>query len=89
VRELGLAGATVLKGSEGFGAHSVVHTSQLLVMSTDLPVVVEIVDVEEKIKLLLPHLETMVQEGMITMEYVVVLMYRHGRDGDESAARRQ
>jgi PII-like signaling protein len=46
-------------------------------MSYDLPVVIEIVDTEEKIKLLLPHLETMVQEGMITMEYVVVLMYRH------------
>ena len=46
-------------------------------MSADLPVVIEIVDTEEKIKLLLPHLETMVQEGMITMEYVVILMYRH------------
>jgi PII-like signaling protein len=76
-RELGLAGATVLRGSEGFGAHSVVHKSSLLEMSTDLPVVIEIVDVEEKIKLLLPYLETMVQEGMITMEHVVVLMHRH------------
>jgi PII-like signaling protein len=77
VRELGLAGATVLRGSEGFGANSVVHTSQLLTMSTDLPVVIEVVDSEEKIKLLLPHLETMVQEGMVTMEYVMILMYRH------------
>jgi uncharacterized protein len=77
VRELGLAGATVLRGSEGFGAHSVVHTTHLLEMSTDLPVVIEVVDTEDKIKLLLPHLETMVQEGMITMEYVVILMYRH------------
>jgi hypothetical protein len=78
VRELGLAGATVLRGSEGFGAHSVVHTSNLLAMSTDLPILIEIVDSEQKIKLLLPHLETMVKEGMITMEYVVILMYRHG-----------
>jgi PII-like signaling protein len=76
-RELGLAGASVFRGSEGFGAHSVVHKTALLEMSYDLPVVIEIVDTEEKIKLLLPHFETMVQEGMITMEYVVVLMYRH------------
>jgi PII-like signaling protein len=76
VRGLGLAGATVLRGSEGFGANSVVHKARLLEMSTDLPIVIEIVDTEEKIKLLLPHLETMVQEGMITMEYVVVVLYR-------------
>jgi PII-like signaling protein len=75
-RELGLAGATVLRGSEGFGANSVVHKASLLDMSSDLPVVIEIVDSEEKIKLLQPHLETMVREGMITMEYVVILMYR-------------
>lgn len=78
VRELGLAGATVLRGTEGFGAHSVVHKSSLLEMSTDLPIVVEIVDVEERVKRLLPHLESMVQEGMITMEYVVILLYREG-----------
>jgi uncharacterized protein len=77
-RELGLAGATVLRGAEGFGAHSVVHTTTLLEMSTDLPIVVEIVDIEEKIRLLLPYLETMVQEGMITMEHVLILMYHHG-----------
>jgi PII-like signaling protein len=77
VRELGLAGATVLRGTEGFGANSVVRRSSLLEMSTDLPIVVEIVDAEEKVKLLLPHLETMVGEGMITMEYVAILMYRH------------
>ena len=76
-RELGLAGATVLRGVEGFGANSVVHRSTLLEMSADLPILVEIVDTEERVKLLLPHLETMVQEGMITMEYVVILMYRH------------
>jgi PII-like signaling protein len=77
VRELGLAGATVLRGTEGFGANSVMHTSHLLEMSTDLPIVIEIVDSEDKINLILPHLEAMVQEGMITMEYVVILMYRH------------
>jgi PII-like signaling protein len=78
VRELGLAGATVLRGTEGFGAHSVVHKASLLEMSTDLPIVVEIVDTDDNVRRLLPHLETMVQEGMITMEHVVVLTYRHG-----------
>lgn len=77
VRELGLAGGTVLQGTEGFGANSVVHKAALLEMSTDLPIVIEVIDTEEKVRLLLPHLETMVQEGMITMEYVVILMYRH------------
>ena len=76
-RELGLAGATVLRGTEGFGASSIVHKSALLEMSTDLPVVIEIVDEEEKVKTLLPWLEGMVKEGMVTMEYVVVLVYRH------------
>jgi PII-like signaling protein len=82
VRELGLAGATVLRGSEGFGANSVVHKAALLEMSSDLPVVIEIVDSEDKVNLLLPHLEKMVREGMVTMENVLVLMYRHG---DEAA----
>lgn len=54
------------------------HKSALLEMSTDLPVVIEIVDGEKKVKLLLPWLEGMVKEGMITMEYVVVLVYREG-----------
>jgi PII-like signaling protein len=84
-RELGLAGASVFRGSEGFGAHSVIHKAALLEMSADLPVIIEIVDTEEKIQLLLPDLETMVQEGMITMEHVVVLMYRHGQGGEPPA----
>ena len=84
VRELGLAGATVLRGSVGFGAHSVVHKSTLLEMSADLPIVIEIVDTNDKIQLLLPHLEKMVLEGMITMEYVVILMYRHGGEPQTS-----
>jgi PII-like signaling protein len=76
-RELGLAGATVLRGSEGFGANSVVHKAALLEMSSDLPIVIEIVDTEPRVRQLLPHLESMVREGMITMEYVVILIYRH------------
>ncbi len=76
-RELGLAGATVLRGTQGFGANSVVHKARLLEMSSDLPIVIEIVDTEPKVRSLLPHLEAMVTEGMITMEYVTILMYRH------------
>ena len=76
VRELGVAGATVLRGTEGFGAHSVVHKARLLEMSADLPVVVEIVDSRAKIEGLVPHLDAMVGEGMITMENVRVVAYR-------------
>lgn len=76
--ELGLAGATVLHGSMGFGAHSRLHTSRLLELSTDLPVVVEIVDSGEKIQLLLPFLDEAVQEGLITLEAVTVIRYRAG-----------
>ena len=75
-RELGLAGATVLRGPMGFGAHSHLHTSKILRLSTDLPMVIEIVDTEEKINLLLPHLDEMVQEGLVTLEGVKVLKYR-------------
>jgi PII-like signaling protein len=75
-RQLGLAGATVLRGTQGFGAHSVVHKAKLLELSADLPIVVEIVDSAEKIKTLLPHLDELVKEGMITMEEVRILAYR-------------
>ena len=77
-RELGLSGATVLRGTTGFGANSVLHTSNVLELSTDLPMVIELVDSEANIKKLLPHLETMVREGMITMEHVRILVYRRG-----------
>jgi len=75
-RELGLAGATVLRGPMGFGAHSRLHTAKILRLSLDLPVVIEIVDSEEKINQLLPHLDEMVQEGLVTLESVQVLKYR-------------
>jgi uncharacterized protein len=74
-RKLGLAGATILRGTEGFGANSVIHKTSLVEMSTDLPIVIEIVDSQEKVNTLLPQLQTMVQEGMITMEHVAILMY--------------
>jgi hypothetical protein len=76
VRAAGLAGATVLRGIEGFGAHSRVHTSRILRLSEDLPVVVEIVDTAENIERVLPGLDEMVSEGMVTTERVHVIAYR-------------
>lgn len=75
-RELHLAGATVLRGPMGFGAHSRIHTTKLLRLSEDLPIVIEIVDTQQKIDELLPHVEQMVHEGLITLEDVRVIKYR-------------
>lgn len=75
-REAGLAGATVLRGPMGFGANSHMHTTKILRLSMDLPIVIEIVDSPEKIEAFLPHLDEMVQEGMVTLEKVRVLKYR-------------
>lgn len=76
-RELNLAGATVVRGIMGYGANSRLHTSKILRLSEDLPVIIEIVDTEEKIKLILPFLDERVTEGLITMEKVQVIRYRH------------
>jgi len=78
-RELGLAGATVLRGPMGFGANSRMHTANLLELSSDLPVVIEIVDSADKVENLLPFLDETVAEGLITIEGVRVLRYRHNR----------
>jgi PII-like signaling protein len=78
-RELGLAGATVLRGAMGFGANSRVHTTKLLELSTDLPLLIEIVDSAEKVQQLLPFLDEAVAEGLITIEAVRVLRYRSNR----------
>jgi PII-like signaling protein len=79
-REQGLAGATVLRGLEGFGAHSRIHTVKVLRLSEDLPIVVEIVDLPERISRFLPTLDKMVTEGLVTLEKVNVLIYRHNAD---------
>lgn len=75
-RELGLAGATVLRGPMGFGAKSRLHTAKILRLSMDLPIVVEIVDSEEQINRLLPLLDEMVTDGLVTLEDVRVIKYR-------------
>jgi PII-like signaling protein len=77
-RERGLAGATVLRGLEGFGAHSHLHTAKVLRLSTDLPVVIEIVDTEEKIEAFLPEIDAAIAEGLVTLEKVEVRFYRSG-----------
>ncbi|GAB4337207.1 MAG: DUF190 domain-containing protein [Candidatus Abyssubacteria bacterium] len=76
-RKRGLAGATVLRGFLGFGANSRIHTAKILRLSEDLPVVIEIVDGEERIEAFLPDLDGMLEEGLVTVERVRVFAYRH------------
>ncbi|HET6273814.1 MAG TPA: DUF190 domain-containing protein [Bacteroidota bacterium] len=82
-REQGLAGATVLRGVEGFGARSRIHTAKILRLSEDLPIVVEMVDTEEKVKSFLPLVDTMFERsgsgGMITLERADIIKYSHGK----------
>jgi PII-like signaling protein len=75
-REQGLAGATVLRGVEGFGAHNLIHTARVLRLAEDLPMVIEIVDRKEKIEAFLPELDAMIPEGLVTLEPVQVILYR-------------
>jgi PII-like signaling protein len=75
-RELHIAGATVLRGPMGFGANSRLHTTKILRLSEDLPMIIEIVDAKEKIDQLMPHIDEMVQEGLVTLEPVQVIQYR-------------
>jgi uncharacterized protein len=76
-REMHLAGATVLRGPMGFGKSSRMHTAKILRLSMDLPMVIEMVESEEKINAFLPELETMMNGGMVTLERVQVVEYRH------------
>ena len=78
-RKLNLAGATVLKGIMGFGADSRIHTAKLLELSVDLPMVIEIVDTEENINKLLPFIDETVTEGLVTLEKMRVIKYRHSK----------
>ena len=83
VREAGLAGATVVRGIEGFGADSRIHTSRILRLSEDLPVVIEVVDTAERIDAIVPVLDEMVGEGMLTLERVQIVAYRSSKDTSE------
>jgi PII-like signaling protein len=77
-REAGLAGATVLRGPMGFGKSSHLHTAKILRLSMDLPIVIEMVDTEEKINAFLPLLDSIMGGGLVTLEKVKVIRYRGG-----------
>src|SRR5262245_59560730 len=84
-REMGLAGATMLRGLMGYGAASRVHTAKILRLSEDLPVIVEIVDSSEKIASFLPIIDEMVQEGLVTLERVQIILYHHNTHTADSS----
>ncbi len=78
-QQAGLAGATVVRGMEGFGASSHIHTTRILRLSEDLPVVIVIVDIPERIDAFLPQLDDLITEGLIVREQIDIVVYR-GRD---------
>ena len=80
LRRQGLAGATVLRGIEGFGKSSRLHTAHILRLSEDLPIVIECVDTDDKIEAVLPALDDMIGDGLITLERVEVRVYRANRE---------
>ncbi len=83
-RRHGLAGATVLRGLEGFGARSRLHTARVLRLSTDLPIIVEIVDTKDRIESFLPVIDEAIGEGLATLEKVEIRFYRSGKEKDEA-----
>jgi uncharacterized protein len=88
LRKEGFAGATVFRGIEGFGARSIIHTANILDLSADLPVVIEVVDTEEHIQRLVPILDEMVEGGLlVTLEKVRVLRYGPGNHAKAAAER--
>jgi hypothetical protein len=78
-REFGLAGATVFRGLAGYGAHSRVHTAKILRLSSDLPIVIEIVDTSEKIEQFMPIIDDAIKEGLATLEKATIRFYRGGK----------
>jgi uncharacterized protein len=76
-----IMGATVLRGVMGYGAKSVLHTSNLLRLSTDLPLIVEVVDTHDNINRVLPKLDEMIREGLVTLDRVAVLRYEPRQHG--------
>jgi PII-like signaling protein len=80
LRREGLAGATVLRGIEGFGKSSRLHTAHILRLSEDLPIVIECVDTGDKVEAVLPVLDEMIGDGLVTLERVEVRVYRAGTD---------
>jgi PII-like signaling protein len=85
LRDRGIAGATVLRGIEGFGRAARIHTTRILRLSEDLPIVIEVVDQEDRLRAILPDLEAMLVDGLITAEPVEVIAYQ-SRSVDEGEA---
>ncbi|MEX1296976.1 MAG: DUF190 domain-containing protein [Candidatus Limnocylindrales bacterium] len=84
LREQGVAGATVLRGIEGYGRAARVHTAQILRLSEDLPILVEVVDREDRLRAVLPAIDAMVDGGLITLEPVEVIAYRSPEPSEDS-----
>ena len=80
LRDKGFAGATVVRGMAGFGASAKIHTGKILRLSTDLPVIVEVVEEEDRIQEILPELDGMIGSGLITLELARVILYRPGSE---------
>ena len=88
LRARGMAGTTVLRGIEGFGAKAHLHTARILRLSEDLPILIEVVDREDRIRAILPELDAMVADGLITLEKIEVVAYRGtGPDADATTNR--
>jgi uncharacterized protein len=83
LRDRGIAGVTVLRGIEGFGAKAHLHTTRILRLSEDLPVLIEVVDGEDRLRAILPTLDGMVGDGLITLEHVEVVAHRSSRRGPD------
>lgn len=86
LRKQGLAGATVLRGIEGFGAHSRLHTHRILRLSEDLPIVIEAADRSDRIDAILPTLDAMITEGLVTVEPIHIIAYRAGEADRDPAS---
>jgi len=82
-REAGLAGATVIRGIEGFGAASRIHTAKILRLSEDLPLIIEIVDTAQKIEAFIPQIDMAITEGLATLENVNIRLYRSGKNSKQ------
>ena len=84
LRASGVAGATVLRGIEGYGRAARVHTAHILRLSDDLPILIEVVDREDRLRAVLPEIDAMVDGGLITLEHVEVIAYRSPASADTS-----
>jgi PII-like signaling protein len=84
LRQRGVAGATVMRGIEGYGRAARLHTASVLRLSSDLPVLIEVVDREDRLRAVLPEIDAMVPEGLITLEHVEVIAYRSPRPPEDS-----